>query len=154
MKYLTHKRFRQRAICGEVNIPALTECESVNGMICLGDKQLCLIYSENAHLYFARNDDGNGLERGQLTCAIIELLTKKDYLLDGYDEKYERKIKAHNERADEAWEKVWEDDVCRKYKRIEHADHWLWNHAFYNADIETLRYIAELVGVRREKCIN
>lgn len=131
MKYIVHRRFKQQAICGEVNIPALTECEEVNGTIYLDHKPLCIKRSENAHQYFARNDDGNGLERGQLTQAIIAALSKRD------------------ERYQDRWDKVWDDATCQMYRRYEHRDHWIWNHAFFNADIETLRYIAALVGVRR-----
>ena len=43
---------------------------------------------------------------------------------------------------------VWEDPTCQPYKRIEYADFWLWNHDFFNADIDTLRHIAKLVGAK------
>ncbi len=131
MKYITHKRFKAKAICGNVNIPALTECEEVNGMIYCDHKLICSKYSENAHQYFARNDDGNGVERGQLTRAIVETLSKPD------------------EHYQERWDKVWDDATCQMYRRQEHQDHWLWNHAFFNADVGTLKYIAGLVGARR-----
>lgn len=131
MKYITHKRFKQHAICGDVNIPALTELEAVNSMICLDHKPICTIFSENAYQHFARNDDGNGLERGQLTRAIVKTLSRRD------------------EHYQDRWDKVWDDVTCQAYRRFEYQDHWIWNHAFYNADIETLRYIAALVGVRR-----
>lgn len=131
MKYITHKRFKQKAICGEVNLPAMTECNEINGMIFYDHKPICVATSENAHLYFARNDDGNGMERGKLTRSIVETLSKAD---DAYQER---------------WDKVWDDVTCQMYKRQEHQDHWIWNHAFYNADLGTLKYIAELVGVRR-----
>lgn len=130
MKYIVHKRFKQKAICGDINIPALTECDEFKGIILYQNRPICLVSSENAHKYFARNDDGNGIKRGQLTSAIIDTLSKDD------------------SRHQERWDKVWEDEICQKYRRPEHVDHWLWNHAFYNADIETLEYIAALVGAR------
>lgn len=43
---------------------------------------------------------------------------------------------------------MWEDPLCQKYKRPEHADFWLWNHAFYEAPVEDLRHIARLIGLR------
>lgn len=131
MKYIVHKRFKQKAICGDVNLAATTECEEVNGMIYHDHKRLCVVTSDNAHLFFARNDDGNGIERGALTRSIVNTLSKQD----------------SNYQA--RWDKVWSDETCRAYKRHEHADHWIWNHAFYNADIATLKYIADLVGARR-----
>lgn len=38
--------------------------------------------------------------------------------------------------------------LCQKYKKAGHEDYWLWNHDFYNADIEDLKYIANLIGAK------
>ena len=70
MKYVVHRRFKDKAICGEVNLPAMTMCEEANGYIFHGDKLLCVVTSENAHQFFARDDDGAGMLRGKLTQAI------------------------------------------------------------------------------------
>ena len=128
MKYIVHTRFKAKAICGEVNLPALTEVELKDNMLYWQDKPLCVITSENAHTYFARNDDGQGMERGRLTQAITKTL-------ENNDDKYQ-----------ERWDKVWEDAICQKYKRTEYADYWLWNTAFYNADIEDVQHIYKLIG--------
>lgn len=130
MKYITHRRFKDRAICGDVNIPANTECEERNGMIYYEGKAICLTTSENAHTYFAVNEDGKGLQRGATTRFINVLLRRKD---DNYQAR---------------WDKVWEDKLCQKYKRPEHPDHWLWNHEFYNADLSDLEYIENLIQMR------
>ena len=61
MKYVVHRRFKDKAICGEVNLPAMTMCEETNGYIFHGDKLLCVVTSENAHQFFARDDDGAGM---------------------------------------------------------------------------------------------
>ena len=90
-------------------------------------KPLCVVTSANAHKFFARNDDGCGAQRGKLITKINKMLTKKD---DGYQTR---------------WDAVGEDAVCNQYRRIEHQDHWLWNHAFYNASIERLEYIVSVV---------
>lgn len=133
MKYIAHRRFKTTAICGDVNIPACTECEENNGTIQYNGKDVCSIFSENAHQYFARNNDGRGLERGKLTQAI----TKK---LSHYDEDYQNR-----------WDKIWDDPMCQPYRRPEHKDFWLWNHNFYNADIGVLRHIANLIGININK---
>jgi len=130
MNYITHKRFKAKALCGMVNIPAMSECSEDDGIIYWQGKRICSIRSQNAYEYFARNDDGLGMERGKLTRAIIKKLSTRD------DEWRGR------------WDKVWADEGCRPYKREEHRDHWLWNHDFYNADIWALRHIATLVGAR------
>ena len=82
-----------------------------------------------AHEYFARNDDGNGLERGKLSHAIIKTL-------GGFNANPER------------WEKIFTDDLAQKYRRPEHQDYWLWSDAFFNASIEDLKYLATLAGVK------
>ncbi len=128
MKYIVHKHFRGRAICGEVDIPIMTECEKTEGMITLNGKAICAAISENAHRYFARDDDGNGIKRGRLIRRIKNLLEKRDG--------------AYQIR----WDKIWADGRCQKYKRKSFPDYWLWNHAFYNADIDDLVYIAKLIG--------
>lgn len=130
MKYVVHKRFKGKAICGDMNIPATTALENVDGVITYGDKPLCFDTSENAHQFFSRDDDGNGMLRGRLTQAIQKQLAKRDG------------------RYQEHWDKVWDDPVCQPYKRIDSDDYWLWNHEFFNAEIDVLRHIAKLVGAK------
>lgn len=127
MEYINYKRFKGKAICGDVNIPALTVFQSVGEMIYYKGKPLCVVTSANAHKFFARNDDGHGAERGKLITKINNILTKKD-------ETYQTR-----------WDAVWADDVCNLYRRGEHRDHWLWSHAFYDASIEQLEHIASVV---------
>lgn len=116
------------ALCGEVNLPALTICESDGKIIYFNGKPLCGLTSRNAHQHFARNDDGNGLERGRLTRSIEKTLSQKD--------------NDHQAR----WDKVWDDPACQPYRREDYEDYWLWGHQFYEGDIEALRHIARLVG--------
>lgn len=132
MKYIVHKRFKNKAICGNVNLPAMTECESDGRFITYNGKMLCSITSNNAHQFFAINDDGDGIKRGKLTQAIQKTLAKRD---DDYQTR---------------WDKVWDDRTCQKYKRDTYEDYWLWNHDFFNADVDTLRYIAKLVGAKED----
>lgn len=82
MKYVVHRRFKDKAICGEVNLPAMTICEETNGYIFHGDKLLCVVTSENAHQFFARDDDGAGMLRGKL-CAFYLNLCKSDHSAGG-----------------------------------------------------------------------
>lgn len=128
MNYITIKRTRINSISGSINLPYGTEVESMDGILFANGKPLCSDRSQNAYDYFARNDDGNGFERGKLTREIIKTLSKRD--------------KDHQTR----WDKVWEDSFCVKFKRKEHSDQWVWNHEFYNAEIVELQYIATLVG--------
>ena len=128
MKYIVHRRFRDKAICGDVNLPAMTVCECDGAIIKYRGHEICFVTSENAHQYFAIDYDGMGMERGRLTQAIQKTLAKRD---DHYQER---------------WDKVWDDNICQDYKRDDYDDYWLWNHEFFNADIDVLRHIAALVG--------
>lgn len=142
MKYIVYRGFKGRAICGDVDIPAMTVCSTENTPVVIDGKTMwtmfitvngeavCSAFSENAFKYFARDDDGCGLQRGELTRAIIERLCT----VDG--------------QYQERWDRVWEDPVCLRYKHPMHPDHWLWSHKFYNAGIEDLEYIAKLVQAK------
>lgn len=128
MQYIAHTRFKGKAICGDVNIPVSAKCECIGGVIYYNGKQICAEKSENAHKYFAINDDGNGMLRGRLTKDIISTLSIRD------------------EKHQDRWDKIWGDSVCSQFKRPEYDDYWLWNHDFYNGNILVLQYIAGLVG--------
>lgn len=133
MKYVVHKRFKDNAICGSINLPAMTECECEGGLITYNNTAICYATSENAHQFFAVNEDGMGMERGRLTQSIQKALAKRD---GSYQER---------------WDKVWKDSVCEEYRRKDYEDFWLWGHDFFNADIDVLRYIAKLVGAKEAK---
>ena len=136
MRYVCHHRFRGKSISGEVNIPAMTQLDCVDGMIILSGSKICAVNSENGHQHFARDDDGNGMLRGRLTQDIMRRLRKND--------------KEHQKR----WNAVWDDAICQKYKRDNQQDYWLWNNDFYSADIASLQHIARLVGAKEgKKCI-
>lgn len=130
IQYIVKKRMKADGIYGPVNLPYGTAVEAVDGMITHQGAAVCAVASRNAHLYFARDDDGQGRERGALTLAITKRLERRD--------------KDHQAR----WDRVWEDSTCQKYRHPEHEDFFLWGHAFYEAPVEDLRYIAGLIGAR------
>lgn len=132
LQYIVYKRFKGTSIGGDVNLPVFTICEELDGIIFYNDIPICAITSENAHLHFACNVDAQGMSRGKLIQAI------------------QRKLKGNKFKPNyqDRWDKIWDDKLCQKYKRIEHKDHWLWNHDFYNAPIGDLEYIANLIGAK------
>ena len=134
MKYIAHRRLKKDVLCGPVNIPAMTELECEDGIIIYNNGIVCYEDCETAHQFFTRNDDGHGMERGRLTQAIMRTLAKTNGRGD----------EAHQER----WDRVWNDPACQPYKRADDDEYWLWNHAFFNADIGVLRHIAKLVGAK------
>lgn len=127
MNYITIKRARFKGLCGEVNLPHGTTVSRSGNCLVYQGLPLCTVTSQNAYDFFARDDDGHGEERGELTQAIQKALAKRDA---GYQER---------------WNRIWADQRCRKYKRTEHADYWLWNFEFYNAPLCDLQHIAALI---------
>ena len=70
MEYIVYRRYRGKTVTGaEVNLPACTELHG-DELILLNGVPLCVKSSQIAHEHIARNDDGNGLERGKLCYAI------------------------------------------------------------------------------------
>ena len=130
MQYIAARRARFDGIAGRVNLKYGTALEAVDGFLTYNGLRVCAVTSQNAHDYFAKNDDGNGLERGRLTASVIARLSKRD-------REYQTR-----------WDRIWADPLCQKYKREDSADFWLWNHAFFEAPLEDLRRIARLAGVR------
>ena len=123
MEYICFKRFKDKALCGNVNIPKSTILYEIDGYLFMVQDRICANTSQNCYDHFARNDDGHGIERGELTSKIISKLAKRD-------NKYQ-----------ERWDKIWSDMSLLKFKRVEFDDYWLWNHEFYNANINDLEYI-------------
>lgn len=128
--YIVIKKFSNRAICGDIVLTVGTSLMVDGDCIICPSGIVCIVTSQTAYDYFAQNDDSNGVRRGWLTQDILHRL---------------RKLKKHDERNKIIWRKIWEDPICLKYKRQEHDDHWLWNYDFYNAEIEDLEYIRNLV---------
>lgn len=155
MTYLVTRRFKAKTMSGIVNLPYGTECELQGETLYHGGKPLCFVTSENAHNYFSRNDDGQGERRGELVHDILARLTENNIKYFEGDESpfgggkiYPEKFAAYKAREKErlsAWDRVWDDQSIRKYKRVEFADYWLFNHDFYNAPIEDLEYILKIV---------
>ena len=123
MTYLVTRRFKAKTMSGIVNLPYGTACELRGETIYHGGEPLCFVTSENAHNYFSRNDDGQGERRGELVRDILARLKGNQ----------------------PAWDRVWGNLSIRKYKRVEFADYWLFNHNFYNAPVEDLEYILKIV---------
>ena len=128
MRYIVTNRFKGQAICGAVNLPYGTTCETQDGYLILDDgRRLCAVTSQNAYDYFSRDDDGMGRERGTLVHDIRRTLERRDA-------KYQSR-----------WDRLWADEGANKLRRTEHEDYWLWSFAFYNADVNELRRIRRLL---------
>lgn len=125
--YIVRRRARFLSICGPVNLPYGTEVSSDGAFLTVNGEKLCSITSQNAYDFFSRNDDGNGLERGKLVQDIRSTLERRDA-------KYQSR-----------WDRLWADEGANKLRRTDHEDYWLWSYAFYNADVNELRRICQLL---------
>ena len=127
--YIVRRRARFLSICGPVNLPYGTEVSSDGAFLTVNGEKLCSITSQNAYDFFSRNDDGHGLERGKLVKDIRRTLERRDA--------------KHQAR----WDKLWADAGANRLRRADHKDFWVWNHNFYNADVNELRRIRLLLEV-------
>lgn len=132
-EYIVTKRFKQKAVCGDLNLPFGTVCFAKNGVIYCDQGAICAVTSQNAQDYFTQNDDGCAVQRRKLIDSIFTALNRSKQDLASYNQK---------------WDKVWNDETCLKYKREEYEDHFLWNTEFYHAEISVLTYIAKLVDAK------
>ncbi len=133
MRYTTIKRFRRNGMNGvHFNIPWGTALEKKeNGILYFDGKPVAVARSFAAHQHFARDDDGNGQERGKLSRGIIKALG------------------GNQRELSPAWEAVMEDKTAQKYRRKEHEDFWLWDDSFFCAPIADLKHIAALAGMKK-----
>ena len=127
--YIVRRRARFLSICGPVNLPYGTEVSSDGAFLTVNGEKLCSITSQNAYDYFSRDDDGLGKERGKLVKDIRRTLERRDA--------------KHQAR----WDKLWADAGANRLRKADHKDFWVWNHNFYNADVNELRRIRLLLAV-------
>lgn len=132
MKYICHKKFNQKSACGEyITFKQNAILETIGRFIAYGQKAICTTTSENAYKYFARNDDGHGLERGNLTHAIA------------YAKRHPNKDNGFRFTPSEI--EMLETEYGQYLRKD--TDTIIFNHDFFNADIDVLREIAKRLEV-------
>ena len=114
MKYVVHRRFKDNTICGSINLPAMTECECEDGLITYNNTAICYATSENAHQFFAVNEDGMGMERGRLTQSIQKALAKHE--VQGTE------LSAENQKLKTIYDNDGADGLARYYLYKKNAD--------------------------------
>jgi hypothetical protein len=129
MEYIVHHRFKGMGIRGEVNLPRGTVVNLVGKYLVDASGIICAVTSENAKKYFARNDDGLGLLRGELTHAIAYRGVNKP----GY-----------------RFTSAQRNTLATKYERFlrEDTEFILFNDKFFAASVEDLQKMAEDLGIK------
>ena len=133
MKYITHKRFKNIGMTAKTyNIPYSTNLEVKDQIIYYNNEPICYITSENAHKYFSRNDDNNGLERGRLTYAIA------------YSDRKANKNNGFRFTPEER------EILVDEYSHflVDNTEWILFNHDFFNAEIEELKEMAKKLNIK------
>lgn len=105
----------------------------IAGRIARHNASVCLVTSYVAHQFFAIDDDGRGMERGALTYAIAFEPREREHD-DGYIYRFSQ---------DEL------DMLCRDYPQwLKQQAPLLFNHEFFEADVDELRKLAERLGIK------
>ena len=137
MEYIAHRRMKEIAADGNpANIPYGTKCQTYkNAIITPEGRAICYTTSENGHKYFSRNDDGKGLERGAYTYAIA-YSQRERMSNDG----------SHRQRFTDAEIEI----LCDKWSEyiVPDIPVILFNHKFFEADVDVLKQIAEDVHIK------
>lgn len=136
MEYICHRRYKKTGASGkEYNFRRGTKLETISNFIALNDGAVCSAKSLDAFQYFSRNDDGRGLERGDLTYAIAFSPRKPNKDNDFRFTDKEREM------------------LCKEYKHfLKDMDFIVFNYDFFNAEIEELQKLADrLFGKGRGK---
>lgn len=160
MKYITYKEFNKEAACNKaITIPVNSTCILKGSRIYYENQFICYLTSEDSRKYFAYNEDGNGLTRGQLIETIKTKFNKPQQIMNteateeaetseeaGVEtvEETEEQI-AEKEAINALWEKFLADNICVKYREGEGYS-WIWNMSFYEAPIEDLQHIVDLLA--------
>lgn len=130
-RYIVISDFNKSSICGQVHLPYGTICYAYDGFLYCSMGKLCAITSQNAYDYFSQDDDGNGLIRGKIVKKILDIIQKS---------------KSDNIKNAAIWNAIINDTTCRKYKRTDFNDFWIWNYEFYNANLQDLEHIMEVIN--------
>jgi len=130
MQYICHRRYKQTGASGKkYNFPYGTTLDSIGKFIAYNNEAVCAVTSEDAHQFFARNDDGRGLERGALTYAIA-------YRPRGLGFRFTD------------WDRTMLEHEYPQF--LKNTEFILFNHDFFDAEISVLEEIANKLRIRKE----
>lgn len=136
MEYIVHHRYKRKTMTGkEINLPYGTLLTCENNILYYDSSPICYITSENAHTYFARNDDGSGLRRGAITYEIAYSNRKR------FNTSHTRMQRFTDEEI-ELLESKYSNFLISDINVI------LFNHNFFNATISELESMAKDLNIK------
>ena len=149
MKYIVCKWFKSKGIGGNFNLKKGSTCNEIDGVIYHNNSPICYKTSDNAFEFFARNDDGYGKERFDLSHQIIDKI--KNYVFEDNEELWairksdmtdEQKNKAINELQSKSSQAY--DIIREHYPNFLRQGMDVFTFDFFNAAIEDLEKVKEL----------
>ena len=134
-EYIAHERYQGKDMHGnEILIRRGKRLEKRSNTLYYEDSPVCIYRSLVGKQYFARNDDGHGLERGKLTHAIA------------YSPRYRRSDDDKSQqRFTDAEIKTLRTDWNQYLKP--NLDTLLFNDAFFDLPVDILKQIAASVNI-------
>lgn len=132
MKYICHRKYNKIGACNELyNIEVGQTFFTIGKYIADDSKAICHIASEDAFKYFAKDDDGQGLERGRLTYEIA------------YADRHP------NSNNGFRFTEAERDMLVEQYGQYikDNTEYLRFNYDFFNADVNIIKEIANKLGV-------
>lgn len=147
MRYITCKTFNGKGISGMLKISKGSAIEVTDtGFLTHNEDLICAVSSQNAYDHFARNDDGNGMERFVLTHGIIADLSGIMVKANQAAIEMREGGEASEEQIDACYAKY---DEAIAYIKANHPsfirENGSWSFEFYNADVSGLSDVSEKV---------
>ena len=138
MDYICHFDYNGMTESGRVmNLKRGETYPIIGQRIANDNRSICVITSEVSHMHFSRNDDGRGLERGDLTYAIAYSHRERE---DG-----EGHIFRFSPEEQTALREKWKHWLRNDESVI------LFNNDFYQAEIEDLKKLADYLQLDIEQ---
>lgn len=126
-EYVAIEDFCGNGIGGFFTIKKGDKCTATEKVIFYKKIPICLISSQIAFDFFSRNDDGEGVYRGEIIKQIKSNLSER------------------NQKYQIRWNRIWREKWVRVYKKERPNNFWVWNFDFYNAEIDSLIRILRLI---------
>ena len=156
MEYIVAKAYDRLGIDQRFDLTKGASAFEENNIIFYNGKKVCYATSQDAHDFFARNDDGKGRERFKLSHDIIDavIALKTEYAeavqqaLSAFEKDEEGNYPAEAIAAAEAVEdkpKAFFDAIEQDEDLAKFIVNGYWSHAFFNGEIAELKRVKGLL---------